>query len=284
MPKEKTWRCGRGHAFDVGKYGDINVLLANQKRSQSPGDSKVMVAARRDFLASGVYQPIAEMLSKYVTVLSQGLPAVIADAGCGEGYYLRHIQRLCYPSPNAGTTLVGWDISKYAVQAAAKSTVQLAEKHSLEKHKAVTWLTASNAAIPLADNSVDIVLSVFGFAMEQEFARIAKPLQIGQGGYVMTVDAGEKHLIELRRLIYPELKPYQAKRPLSDALFTLRKQTGLSYEIALNALQLKQLLFMTPHLYRATAKGKAAVEALTALSVTVDVVLTIYQVKSFDER
>lgn len=272
MPSAKTWRCEKGHTFDVGKYGDVNLLLVNQKRSASPGDSKAMVVARRDFLASGVYQPIAEMLAKYVTVLSQGMPAVIADAGCGEGYYLRHIQRLCYPQASAGAQFIGWDVSKFATQAAAKNS---------DKTQPFTWLTASNAAIPLASQSVDILLSIFGFEVVDEFARVVTLLntQIGQGGYVMTVDAGERHLIELRERIYPSIKPYREKPLLTSNQLTLRKQTQLAYEISLNAKQLSQLLLMTPHFYRATATAKAAVAELFELSVTVDVSLRIYQTK-----
>lgn len=265
-----VWRCENGHAFDVAKQGDINLLLPQQKRSKSPGDSKAMVVARHDFLACGVYQPIAEMLSKYVTILSQGMPCTIADAGCGEGYYLRHIQRLCYPNVHSGAVFVGWDISKFAVQAAAKAT---------DRQLPITWLTASNAAIPLYNNSVNMVLNIFGFAVDKEFARILNR-QAGQGGYIICVDAGAQHLIELRRLIYPVIKPYQIKKPLSEAYFVQRKQSSMTYEITLNAEQLQQLLLMTPHLYRANAAGKEKIAALTELTVTVDVVLRVYQVKS----
>ena len=38
--------------------------------------------------------------------------------------------------------------------------------------------------------------------------------------------------------------------------------------------QIADLLAMTPHLYRASAEGRAKAAALTALSVTVDVRLT----------
>ncbi len=264
-----SYRCESGHCFDVGKAGDVNLLLPNQKRSKNPGDSKAMVGARRDFLASGVYQPIAELLGKYITMLGQGMPQVIADAGCGEGYYLRQIQRLCYPNldyPNPnyftdnGGAFIGWDISKYAVQSAAKQS-----KFSCQ------WLTASNAAIPIADNQVDILLSNFGFEVADEFARVVK-----SGGYVLTFDVGEKHLLELREIIYPSIKPYHAKSLLSG--LTLLKEDSLQYEIKLSVQQIAQLMLMTPHFYRATQQAKEQLSKLTKLSVTVSVILRIYQV------
>lgn len=265
-----VWCCESGHTFDVAKQGDVNLLLPQQKRSKSPGDSKAMVAARRDFLATGVYQPIAEMLSKYVTVLSQGMPCTVADAGCGEGYYLRYIRRLCYPNTDSGAVFIGWDISKFAAQAAAKAT---------DRHLPITWLTASSAAIPLCNNSADIILNIFSFPVAEEFARI-----LNKCGYVITVDAGEQHLIELRRLIYPTIKPYQDKKPLSKAYFAQRKQSSITYEITLNTEQLQQLMLMTPHLYRASISGKKAVAMLSELTVTVDVVLRIEQVEPKSEE
>ncbi len=253
-----AWRCANRHAFDCGKHGDVNLLLPQHKRSRQPGDSKPMVAARRDFLASGAYQPIAERVAKYVLLLAQGLPVYLADAGCGEGYYLRQIQRLCYPQADTAAGFIGWDISKFTVQSAAKQATFPAQ-----------WLTASSAHIPLADNSVDVLLSLFGFEVPQEFARVLKPQ-----GYLVTADAGERHLIEIRERIYPDLKPYRPKPAVAG--LSLLKQEGLSYEITLSQPQLAQLLLMTPHFFRTKAEAKAQLLDLPALSVTVEVVFRIY--------
>lgn len=262
--------CSQGHHFDRGKNGDVNLLLVQQKRSKSPGDSKAMVAARRDFLATGVYQPIAERLAGLVTTLSQGEPKIIADAGCGEGYYLRQLQRLAYPNREYfnthGGALIGWDISKFAVQSAAKQSPLLA-----------TWLTASNAAIPLADNSVDILMSGFGFEVSNEFYRVLKS---GQGSYLITLDAGEQHLLQLRQIIYDEIKPYQEKPSLDTGLFTLLKQQSISYQTDIQKVQINQLMAMTPHLYRTSAAGKQRLSAINYLPITIDVVCRIYAVKS----
>ncbi|PID66369.1 MAG: rRNA (guanine-N1)-methyltransferase [Gammaproteobacteria bacterium] len=262
---EKNYYCSNNHCFDIGKAGDVNLLLPQQKRSKHPGDSKAMVAARRDFLNSGVYQPIAEMLAKQIIVLSQGGPAVIADAGCGEGYYLRQIQRLCYPSLDyfyrSGGAFIGWDISKYAVQSAAK-----------QADFAAKWVTASNAGIPLADNSVDVLLSNFAFEVADEFARVVKA-----GGYIITLDAGQAHLIELRQLIYPTIKAYQAKPTLTR--LTLIKKNDLHYQLTLSAQQLAQLMLMTPHFYRTTKQAKERLGKLTELRVTVSVNLHLYQAR-----
>ncbi|MDP8106505.1 MULTISPECIES: putative RNA methyltransferase [Pasteurellaceae] len=262
---EKSYRCENNHCFDQGKAGDLNLLLVNQKRSKSPGDSREMVNERHSFLESGAYSPIAELLAKTVMKLTQGQPKVIADAGCGEGYYLRQVQRLCFPSLDYfydnGGQFIGWDISKFAVQKAAKSAKFPAK-----------WLTASNAHIPLANNSVDILVSAFGFEVAEEFARVLKP-----NGYIVTLDAGEKHLLSLRKVIYPMIKPFREKPLLNESLFRCIKKDYTSYYTLLNKTQLSQLMIMTPHLYRATYEGKVAVQQLNELEIDVDVQLRVYQ-------
>ncbi len=263
---EKTYRCKNNHCFDIGKAGDVNLLLPQQKRSKNPGDSKAMVSARRDFLASQVYQPIAERLANVVIRLSQGESKVIADAGCGEGYYLRQVQRLCYPNLSVfyrhSGAFIGWDISKYAVQSAAK-----------QADFDATWITASNAAIPIVDNGIDILWSSFGFEVPHEFARVVK-----SGGYVLTLDSGKNHLRQMREIIYEHLKPFQEKSLLPGEQFQLLKAENIDYDVKVNVQQLQQLMLMTPHLFRASASGKQALQNYSELTLTVDTSMRIYQV------
>src|SRR5699024_7835344 len=86
------WRCEAGHSFDVARQGYIHMLPVHKKRTKNPGDSTDMVAARRRFLASGIYEPIARAVNQAVW---EGLPpeaqVFCLDAGCGEGYYLREL-------------------------------------------------------------------------------------------------------------------------------------------------------------------------------------------------
>src|SRR5690554_2461616 len=82
-----SWRCASGHNFDVARQGYVHLLPVQKKRSLDPGDSKVMVAARRRFLEAGYYQPIAGAVSAAVLKgVSEGSHLDCLDAGCGEGY------------------------------------------------------------------------------------------------------------------------------------------------------------------------------------------------------
>ena len=94
-------RCTAGHSFDVAREGYCNLLVVQHKASRDPGDSKDMVAARRRFLETGLFEPIADRIFKMVrecVAAAQGGAFNIVDAGCGEGYYLDRLSRLASAS------------------------------------------------------------------------------------------------------------------------------------------------------------------------------------------
>lgn len=92
---------------------------------------------------------------------------------------------------------------------------------------------------------------------------------------MLLVDAGPDHLRELREVIYPTLKPERtASVQIPEGFCHLASET-VRYPLSLaGAEQIADLLAMTPHLYRASAEGRARAAALNTLSVTVDVRLT----------
>ncbi len=209
--QDGAWRCPAGHSFDIARQGYVHLLPVQNKRSRDPGDSKEMVAARRRFLEAGHYRPIAEAVSRAVLA---GAPAGgtlrCLDAGCGEGFYLRELASVATESEKAQgeaptLSLLGVDISKWAVLAAAK------------REKAATWVVGTNAHLPVQAQSLDRVLCLFGFPVYPEFARVLKP-----GGELLLVEAGPDHLRELREIIYPSLKP-----PREDAAAAPHRDAAL---------------------------------------------------------
>lgn len=253
----KAWRCDSGHSFDIASQGYAHLLPVQKKRSRDPGDSKEMVSARRRFLQAGVYQPIAGAVSRAILADAPGTGRVSClDAGCGEGYYLRQLAAAV--EPHLTLAAIGLDISKWAVAVAAR------------QDRRMQWVVGSNANLPVQSATLDHVLCMFGFPVYAEFARVLKP-----GGQLLQVDAGPDHLRELREIIYPTLKPERAQTAeIPDGFTDLRSDT-LRYPLELDsAEQIADLLMMTPHLYRASAEGRARAAALTTLAVTVDVRLT----------
>jgi 23S rRNA (guanine745-N1)-methyltransferase len=252
---DSSLKCKCNHCFDISKQGYVNLLPVQYKKSKNPGDSREMVLARSEFLSSGLYQPIADMLVDILGGMTNDRPEnFIVDAGCGEGYYLDYVysrlgcQNLSY---------IGLDISKEAVVFAAR------------RNKMITWLVASNKNLPIISDSADTVLCQFGFPFYDEFKRILKP-----NGKIILVDTGKNHLIELRKIIYSEVRESDLPS-ISEGEkngFKLLESKKLTYKDHLTSnQQIMNLLSMTPHLFRATAEGKIAVQKLAETEITVDV-------------
>lgn len=263
--EERRWHCANGHSFDCASEGYVNLLPVQNKRSKDPGDSKQMVAARRLFLNAGYYQPIAAAVAQAVLASSSAARMLTClDAGCGEGYYLR---QLCeFAQEEQALALMGLDISKWAIQVAAK------------QDKRASWVVASNANIPVSSASLDRVLCLFGFPVYAEFARVLKP-----AGMLIMADPGPGHLRELRELLYPMLKPAKEADDGVPVDFKLCAVHSVNYRLVLNSAEsIAALLSMTPHLYRANAQGRERVAALTRIELEIDVKIRCLQRKTVD--
>jgi len=258
--QDKYWRCEQGHCFDVARQGYVNLLPVQQKKSKQPGDSKEMVEARYQFLSSGVYQPIADAVWQALLTWIPDECAGILDAGCGEGYYLNALNNQLIDN---NPVLVGLDIAKPAVHKAAVL------------YKQPQWIVGSNRGLPLIDACLDAVICMFGFPCFDEFARVLKP-----AGVVVMVDPAEQHLIELRRLIYPDIKQKPAVDPSvwEKAGLVSITDTVLKYQQpGLSKQQLHNLMLMTPHFFRAPQGAREKIEQLDTLDVTVNACIRVLQ-------
>ncbi len=256
--------CGTGHNFDRAREGYINLLPVQHKASRDPGDDQAMIAARRRTLDDGLFTPLAdavfETVRAYARVRAGERPLRLVDAGCGEGYYLAHLHHRAQHCDDAvSLELAGYDISKWAVRAAAR------------RNQAIAWVVASNRQPPVPPASIDLVLSLFGFPHWTSFEAILVP-----GGRVLTVDAGPRHLLELRKVIYPQLTPSDAPLP-SEALergWRVLSERCIEFTVPQSTPDQSQaLIAMTPHAHRISANGRAALVALHSLDVTMSMVM-----------
>ena len=267
---ERQWLCQNGHSFDVARQGHVNLLPVQHKRSKDPGDSPEMIQARTAFLNSGAYAAIAEHLNEMIHTLITtltGHEVCVLDAGCGEGYYLEKLLLYLQQAQGAvDVSLVGLDISKPAILSASK------------RSKQITWLVASNRQPPLIAGSVDLILCLFGFPLYESFSKLLRP-----GGRIILVESGPEHLLELRNIIYPtvNIAPPPALDEAEAAGFALCDQSELSYTVRLDSnSQVMNLLYMTPHYYRASHEGKQAAHQLEAIELTVDVAFRVLEHRS----
>ena len=244
-------RCPKGHSFDRAKEGYVHLLPVGQKHSLSPGDDKAMVAARRAFLDKGWYAPLREALAA-LAVAYTGSEPVVLDAGCGEGYYTVGI-RGAPVSAGKAPHVAGFDISKFAVQKAAKRCPEL------------DLAVASAYHLPVADGAVDLLLNVFSPLAIEEFRRVLKP-----GGYYLYVVPAAHHLWELKEVLYDAPYLNEEKETPYEG-FSYEKIVPVSYTVHLpNQEDIQALFQMTPYAWKTPGAGKARLAALTELDCQVD--------------
>lgn len=264
LRKDNCYQCVNGHSFDIAKQGYVNLLPVQHKKSKNPGDSKAMVQARTRFLDGGFYQLIADKLSEIIfQQLNSAATNCIFDAGCGEGYYLDKVINAARLIDNdICISFLGMDISKPAIIAASK------------RNKQVSWVVGTNSQPPFLDQSVDVIFCVFGFHSFSGFKNILKPK-----GKLILVEPGEKHLQELREIIYAEPSTDKvAIKSTAENDYTLIDTRTLEFKIELNSNgQILDLLSMTPHLFRASSEGKSSIENMESLSLTTDIIFRVFE-------
>jgi len=260
IPQARQLVCETGHSFDRAKQGYWNLLLVQSKRSKDPGDNPDMVKARTRFLEAGHYRPVLGHISAAV---NQYLPqdAQIVDLGCGEGFYTAGLRQL-RSEKGYNDAILGLDISKHAVRVAAKRNTD------------ITWTVGSSARIPLADNSLDLALIVFSRVLSEPLERVLKP-----GGFVMIAYPTALHLMQLRELIYDQVreKPFDPEKHLSSN-FKLKQIIGAPFDINLEGAQaITDLLAMTPHGQRVNDEKRQGILKQERLTTRVDIRLAVFQ-------
>lgn len=252
--EERQYRCPKGHCFDRARQGYVNLLQSQRSSDRNHGDDREMVTARRAFLEAGYYAPLRELLTEKVYFYT-AKNGVIADAGCGEGWYTEGVSTRL---PEA--TVIGFDISKEALKWAAK-------RQGMD-HLAV----ASCYRMPLADGSVDALLNFFSPLAAEEYARVLK-----KGGHLFRAVPGEHHLWELKSAVYDTPKP---NLPETEELagLTLLERCPIREEITLPSNDQLQALFkMTPYYYRTSPKDKAKLDGYSTFTTRTEFTLLIYK-------
>lgn len=255
---DQRYCCAKNHSFDIHKKGYVNLLLAQNKRSKSPGDDAQMIQSRQRFLRADHYLPLAHYIGSAISdhIAADGN---LLDAGCGEGYYLDAVLK-----QNASLSCYGLDISKPAINTASQN-------------KKIHWSVASSSHPPFVDNSFDVIVSVFSRVDSNPFYRILK-----SNGWVCMVTPDHDHLLALRNLIYQEVRDYSTDKHQKyfDERFQLIEQHRIEVPIHLNSSQaISDLLGMTPHAHRLPQSAKNDIAALKVLNDMACFKVYWYQIK-----
>lgn len=253
----KSYACQNKHSFDIAKEGYLNLLPVHFKHSKEPGDNKEMITARRLFLESGFYNPLAKAIALMIDYIhNPGTDTTFLDLGCGEGYYARQIELYCKTTKNL--SIHGNDISKTAVSAAAK------------KQRSAQFIVASSTRLPYLDNFFDIVMRIFAPSDTHELKRIIKP-----SGYLLTATPGPRHLWQLKEQIYSDAKEHTHESEVPED-FELFSSQRVSYKIAPTIEQRMALLEMTPLTWSANEKTKKTLSGYSELEIEIDFILNLY--------
>lgn len=254
--EQKRCFCPEGHSFDRAKGGYYNLLLG--RSGGTHGDNGAMVEARRSFLSSGYYSPLAKRLSELVLENTEKGGAVL-DAGCGEGYYTDVIEGAIFERDKE-SLVCGFDISKDAVRRAVKVNPR------------ITCAVASSYEMPLPNDSVDILYNVFSPLAIDETLRVLKRY----GRFIMVIP-DEEHLFELKEAIYDT--PYKNK--VDDTYisgFKLISRENLKFTMDLSSPEaIKSLFMMTPYAYRTSKENREKVDKLSSLKCRAEFVILIYE-------
>lgn len=252
-----TQICENNHHFDIAKEGYLNLLPVNAKNSKNPGDNKEMMMARRHFLDSGGYKPLAEKLSVLVTqLLVNKDKATLLDLGCGEGYYTH----LLATNLSESTTITALDISKVAIRYAAK------------RYKSINFCVASAYDVPLESDSLDALIRIYAPSLDSELQRLIK-----QDGYLITVTPAPRHLFELREKIYDKVNAHLSENE-APAGFTKVEQINLNYPLNINDAQtLKDLIQMTPFAWKFNEEKMQSLLAEKEWKIECDFNIEVYR-------
>lgn len=258
--EETSYKCSRNHCFDISSKGYVNLLTSNHMNAKLPGDNKMMVNARRDFLSKGYYSHLAEAVCREVAAVFEG--GIVIDAGCGEGYYTEQIYS-CLSEKKCELALFGFDISKFACQAAARR---------FKGCQDVQIAAASIFRMPFEDGSADAVVTMFAPFCREEFVRVLK-----KGGYLIMAIPAEEHLLSLKEAVYDS--PYKNKVQDYDIEgFEFVKETSAERNIFIdNSGDIQSLFSMTPYYYKTGEEGHRRVEALEKLETKAAFKVLVYR-------
>lgn len=253
---------GKRHCFDRSAGGYVNFAFVKGHRAVS-GDPPEAVRSRSEFLERGYYLPAAKLIEE---LADKYCPCgLLADAGCGEGYYSVRLA-------GAERFVFGADLSKYAADRAAKrATAAGVREHCL-------FSVASVYELPLGDGSADAVLSMFSPCATEEYRRVLK-----RGGVLIVGCAGARHLYELKAAVYdtPTLNEERADLPHDDEM-ELIDTRHLTYTMSFGAESgddVRRLFGMTPYKYRTSAADAERLAAIRELDCTADFEFRVYEKK-----
>ncbi|MCW6679965.1 methyltransferase domain-containing protein [Aerococcaceae bacterium NML130460] len=253
--ENQTLQCENRHSFDMAKQGYF--FLA--KKSVDDKYDQHLFAARRTIIQSSpLYQGLHTALLNLLK--QQRSPLTILDAGCGEG---SHLHCLCC-SLQEEVTAIAVDLAKTGVQQASDYAGQMLP------------IVADLSRLPIANQQVDVILSILSPANYQEFKRVLKP-----GGIVIKVIPNAQYLVEVRQALsrvgWTTKEDYSNKqiRNVFRDNMTTYNEIPIRYKVNLSEEQQAALLEMTPLTWQLSPEQRKQLLSLLSGQITLDVAILV---------
>ena len=100
---------------------------------------------------------------------------------------------------------------------------------------------------------------------------------LAQDGLYFQVLAAQDHLLGLKSVIYPELKLKEKDSVPELPGFQRIKTVPIRFTFTVEGEQVRNLLSMTPHVYRISKEGAARLAATQTLTDTASAVLNVFR-------
>ena len=270
--------CPSRHTFDVAKAGYVNLLPPGKGKNAHTGDEKPMVRARADFLACGHYARISSHLAELIAENLTPRDISFCDMGSGEGYHTCNAAATLSGLTSKNVLAFGADASKYGAECASK----LARLKGLMPSggigaecdgKTQAYFAPANIFhLPVADGVLDACISMFAPIAWDETRRVLK-----NGGVLGVVSSARDHLIEMRRIIYDDVREADFSPSAEDG-FEMLCEDVLTYPIHLSSnKEIRDLFVMTPFYFRTAEDGRERLFSHDELDLTVSVRYTLFR-------
>ena len=261
---DRRLSCPDGHSFDLAKQGYAPLLAPGS--NATTGDTADQVAAREDFLDSGVYDPL---MAAVATASLTDVPGVVVEPGCGTGHYLAAAL-----AADASREGVGLDTSKYALRRCAKREIPAGDGEPRQaagtQRRLAAVLADAWQRLPIRDDAAAAVLNVFAPRNADEIARILHPR-----GVLVVLTPRQDHLRELvdalDLLSVDPAKPQRTADQLGS-VFEAERTDELLYSIGLGHNEVLRLVGMGPSARHLEPAALAA--AVAALPDKIDVTVS----------
>jgi len=251
---DRVYKCKNRHSFDIAKQGYVNLLVSQKSSKKRHGDDTLMVNSRRDFLDKGYYSQLKDALLSTLLKYSDE-NSVIADLGCGEGYYTDYIQK-----NTTSLNACGIDISKQALISASK------------RNKNVSYTVASTTDLPITDNYCDVITSVFAPVSISEIYRALKT-----DGIWIKVYPLKNHLFGLKSAVYDNPYYNEVDERIPDG-FNLIEHNEIKYNIEIDANDdIMNLFRMTPYYYKTSKTDQDKINNLQFLKTELEFGINVYK-------